>query len=254
MRRVAMRNLELCFPDKDLAERRQLVKQHFQLSGIAALSLGVAWFAPRWRVERFIVLREQRYLDEVLARGKNVILLAPHFIGLDIGGARLAASRVLKYVSMYRKSRDPLLEYLFSRRGRFGSILVERMGSLKLIIRSIREGRIFYYLPDQDMGERASVFVPFFGVPAATVTVLSRLAETTNAVVIPCITRMMPEDRRFEARFYPPLENFPTDDPTADAARMNREIEAWVRQMPEQYMWSYRRFKTRPNNEPSFYK
>lgn len=253
MRRVAMRNIELCFPEKDLAERQQLVKRHFQLSGIATLSLGVAWFAPRGRVERFIVLRDQRYLEEVLAGGKNVILLAPHFIGLDMGGARLAANRVLKYISMYRKSRDPLLEYLFSRRGRFGSILVERMGSLKLIIRSIREGRIFYYLPDQDMGERASVFVPFFGAPAATVTILSRLAETTNAVVLPCITSMQSRDRRFEVRFYPPLENFPTDDPVADAARMNREIETWVREMPDQYMWSYRRFKTRPKGEKSLY-
>ena len=154
---------------------------------------------------------------------------------------------------MYRRSRDPLLEYLFDRRSRFGPILVERMASLKLIIRAIREGRIFYYLPDQDMGERASVFVPFFGHPAATVTILSRLAETTNAAVLPCITRILPDGRGYELRIYPPLENFPTADPVADAARMNREIEKWVREMPDQYMWSYRRFKTRPNNEPSLY-
>ena len=103
------------------------------------------------------------------------------------------------------------------------------------------------------MGERASVFVPFFGIPAATVTILSRLAETTNAAVLPCITRILPGGRGYELRIYPPLENFPTADPMADAARMNKEIETWVREMPEQYMWSYRRFKTRPNNEPSLY-
>jgi KDO2-lipid IV(A) lauroyltransferase len=171
-----------------------------------------------------------------------------------MGGSRLAAIRDRKFVSMYRKSRDPLLEYLFSRRGRFGPILVERMASLKPIIRAMREGRIFYYLPDQDMGERASVFAPFFGIPAATVTVLSRLAETTHAAVLPCITRILPGGRGYELRFFPPLENFPTDDPAADAARMNREIENWVREMPEQYMWSYRRFKTRPNNGPSLYR
>ena len=252
-RRFAERNVDLCFPEKGPAERRQLVKRHFQLSGVAILSLGIAWFAPRWRVERFVTLRDQQVLDEAVASGKKVILFAPHFISLDMGGSRLAAIRDRKFVSMYRKSRDPLLEYLFSRRSRFGSILVERMASLKSIIRAIREGRLFYYLPDQDMGERASVFVPFFSIPTATVTVLSRLSETTNAVVLPCITRILPGGRGFELRIYPPLEDFPTADPMADAARMNKEIEKWVREMPEQYMWSYRRFKTRPNNEPSLY-
>ena len=217
------------------------------------MSLSVAWFAPRWRVERFITLRDQHLLDEALASGKKVILFAPHFISLDMGGARLSAIRDRKFVSMYRKSRDPLLEYLFQRRGRFGGVVVERMASLRLIIRAIREGRIFYYLPDQDMGERASVFVPFFGIPTATVTTLSRIAETTNAVVIPCLTRILPHGRGYEMRLHPPFENFPTSDPVADARYMNEQIEQWVREMPDQYMWSYRRFKTRPNNEPSFY-
>jgi len=194
-RRFAERNIELCFPDLTPLERRLLVKKHFRLSGFATLSLSVAWFAPRWRVERFVALQGQHYLDEVLASGKKIILLAPHFIGLDIGGARLAANKDRQFVSMYRTSRDPLLEYLFSRRGRFGSLIVERMASLKPIIRAIREGQGFYYLPDQDMGERASVFAPFFGIPAATVTVLSRLAETTNAAVLPCITRILPGGR-----------------------------------------------------------
>jgi len=250
-RRFAFRNIELCFPDKTPAERRKLVKQHFRLSGFATLSLSVSWFAPQWRIRKFISLRDKRYLDDAYASGKNVIVLAPHFVGLDIGGMRISLGK--SFVSMYRKARDPLMEYLFQRRSRYGAVIVERFSSLKPVIRLIRDGWPFYYLPDQDTGERASVFVPFFGIPAATVTVLSRLAETTNAVVIPCITRILPYGQGFEARLYPPLENFPTDDPVADAARMNREIEQWVREMPEQYMWSYRRFKTRPKGEPSLY-
>ncbi len=252
-RRYAARNIELCFPGMGPEERSGLLKKHFRMSGFAMLSLGVAWFAPRWRVRKFITVRDDQILDNALASGKNVILLAPHFVGLDMGGSRLAAARHWQFVSMYRKSRDPLLEYLFSRRGRFGPIMVERMASPKPIIRAIREGRIFYYLPDQDMGERASVFVPFFGIPAATVTALSRIAATTESVVIPCITRVLPDGRGYEMRFYPPLADFPTDDPVSDATRMNREIETWVREMPEQYMWTYRRFKTRPNHEPSLY-
>jgi len=252
-RRFAERNVELCFPDKSSAERKRLVKRHFQLSGFAILSLSVVWWAPKQRIKRFITLRDKHHLDNAFTSGKNVILLAPHFIGLDIGGMRASLMIEKHFVSMYRKARDPLLEYLFQRRARFGAVVVERMASLKPIIRSIREGHPFYYLPDQDMGERASVFVPFFGIPAATVTTLSRIAETTNAVVIPCITRILPRGRGYETRLYPPLDNFPTDDPVEDARRMNQEIEKWVREMPEQYMWSYRRFKTRPNNEPSFY-
>jgi KDO2-lipid IV(A) lauroyltransferase len=250
-RRFAERNIELCFPNMGLQDHNHLVTQHFRMTGFAILSLGVTWFAPPWRMKRFITVRDKHYLDDALARGKNVILLAPHFVGLDMGGVRLSMD--MKYVSMYRKARDPLLEYLFQRRCRFGGAVLERMSGLRPIIRYIREGRPFYYLPDQDMGERASVFVPFFGIPTATVTTLSRIAETTNAVVIPCITRILPHGRGYEVLFHPPFENFPTDDPVADARHMNEQIEQWVREMPDQYMWSYRRFKTRPNNEPSLY-
>ncbi len=250
-RRFAIRNIELCFPGMSPQERAQLVKRHFRLSGFAILSLSVTWFAPAWRLKRFIAIRDYHRLTDVYAGGKNVILLAPHFIGLDMGGVRLSAER--KYITMYRKSRDPLLEYLFHRRERFGAVMVERSASLKPIIRHIREGRPFYYLPDQDMGERASVFVPFFGIPAATITALSRIAETTNAAVVPCITRILPGGKGFEVCLLPPLENFPTADAAADAARMNREIEGWVQDMPEQYLWTYRRFKTRPNGEKSLY-
>jgi KDO2-lipid IV(A) lauroyltransferase len=250
-RRFAYRNVELCFPEKSAAERRRIVKRHFRLSGYATLGLSIVWWAPQWRIRKFIALRGAEHLQAAFAQGKNVIYLAPHFIGLDMGGMRSSLEK--NVVSMYREARDPLLEYFFHRRCRYGAVVVERFSSMKPIIRLIREGWPFYYLPDQDMGEKASVFVPFFGIPAATVTMLSRIAQATNAVVIPCVTRALPKGRGFETVLYPPLANFPTDDPEADTARMNREIEQWVREMPEQYMWTYRRFKTRPNGEPSLY-
>jgi len=249
-RRFAERNLELCFPELPPGERRGLVRRHFQLSAFAMLSLCVVWFAPKWRIKRFVAMRDYRRVEDAFKSGRNVILLAPHFIGLDIGAMR--ASFEKNFVSMYRRARDPLLEYLFQRRCRYGAVVVERFASLKPVIRLIREGRPFYYLPDQDMGEKTGVFVPFFGIPAATVTALSRIAQATNAAVIPCITCIGPGGA-FEVRFLPAFENFPTDDPVADARRMNAQIEQWVREMPDQYMWSYRRFKTRPNNEPQLY-
>ena len=250
-RRVAERNIGLCFPGMEPRERQRLVLRHFRLSGYAVVSLAVAWWAPKWRVRTFIKFPDQNYLDDALAGGKKVILLAPHFIGLDMGGIRLSLER--KAVSMYRQSRNPFLEYIFQRRSRFDGVVVERMSNLKALLRHIRQGLPFYYLPDQDMGERASVFAPFFGVPAATVTALSRIAQSTNAAVIPCITRILPAGRGYELCLYPPLKNFPSDDLLADAKRMNEEVEKWVLEMPEQYMWTCRRFKTRPNNEPSLY-
>jgi KDO2-lipid IV(A) lauroyltransferase len=250
-RRVAARNLELCFPEMEPHDRGLLLRRHFMLSGFAVVSLSVSWWAPKWRVRRFITLRDQHFLEDVLAGGKNAILLVPHFVGLDVGAMRLSMDR--NYVSMYRRSRSDFLEYLFQRRSRFGALVVERAGSLKTLIRLIRQGVPFYYLPDQDLGERSSVFVPFFGVPAATVTALSRISQSADAAVIPCLMRILPRGRGYEVRFHPPLENFPSDDPKADALRMNQLIEKWVLEMPEQYLWSSRRFKTRPNSEPSLY-
>jgi len=250
-RRVALKNIELCFPELTPSERRKLVRRHFRYCGVAVLSLGVTFFAPFWRLRQLVCVRDERNLDVARASGRNIILLAPHFITLDIGGMRAGYDK--NFVAMYRKARNPLVEYLFQRRTRTGAVLVDRLASLKSLLRHIREGRQFYYLPDQDMGARAGVFVPFFGIPAATVTALSRIAETTNSAVVPCVSRILPKGKGFEVRFYPALDNFPGNDPAGDAERMNREIERWVREMPEQYMWSYRRFKTRPNNEPSLY-
>jgi KDO2-lipid IV(A) lauroyltransferase len=250
--RNAKTNIDLCFPELTAEERTDLLKRHFRYAGVAILSLGITFFAPLWRLKRAVRLEGQQHFDAARAAGKNLIIMAPHFITLDIGGMRAGHDK--SFVCMYRQARNPLLEYLFQRRTRTGAVLVDRLANLKALIRYIREGHPFYYLPDQDMGERASVFLPFFGIPAATVTALSRIAESTNAAVVPCVSRILPHGRGFEVRFYPPFENFPTDDPVADARRMNQEIEKWVREMPEQYMWSYRRFKTRPNSEPSLYR
>lgn len=250
-RRVADRNIELCFPELDERARHQLVRRHFRAMGQALLALGVAWWGSDRRLQRLVRLRNLDYLDAAIASGRQVILLAPHFLALDIGGIRVARERLL--VSMYKASKDPVGDYLLRRRTRYKTVMVERDAPLKQLIRLIREGRPFYYLPDQDPGGATSTFVPFFGIPAATVTALSRIARMTNAVVIPCYTRQLPRGAGYEVTLHPPLECFPGDDDMADSARMNAEIEAAVRAMPEQYMWTYKRFKTRPVDEASLY-
>ncbi len=222
------------------------------MGGIAILSVGAAWWAPGWRIRSLVRIRGRRHLDEGLAAGKNVILLAPHFIALDICGVRISAD--WKLVTMYRRSKNFLLDRASRRRARFGLSLLDREGELKQLLRLVRRGVPFYYLPDQDLGDRASVFVPFFGIPAATVTALSRIAKSARAIVVPCLARILPDGLGYEVRLLTPLANFPTEDPTADARRMNLEIERWVRTMPEQYMWAYRRFKTRAAGAPSLYR
>jgi KDO2-lipid IV(A) lauroyltransferase len=182
-----------------------------------------------------------------------VVLLAPHFVGLDAGATRLSMEGAA--VSMYSRQKDAYVTRLLERyRSRFKPVtLLSRQDGIRGAIREMQRGLPFYYLPDQDYGRRDSVFVPFFGVQAATITGLSRVARLADASVVPVVTRMLPGGAGYEVRLYPVWEGFPTDDPAADARRMNAFIEERVREMPEQYNWAHKRFKTRPPGEEKFY-
>ena len=251
LKRIALVNVGLCFPGLGERERQGLVRRHFHMLGVSILSYGLGWWASPARLRRLVRFHDRLYYDEALASGRPIILFSPHFIALDISGIALSTERPM--ISMYRESRNRLVDRMLRRRGRFGGVVIERKSSLKVLIRSIREGKPFYYLPDQDPGGAEGVFVPFFGVPAATVTAMSRIAAMTKAVVIPCYNRILPAGKGFEVRFAPPLSGYPSEDPERDARRMNEEIETIVRQNPEQYLWSYRRFKTRPAGTPPLY-
>jgi KDO2-lipid IV(A) lauroyltransferase len=186
------------------------------------------------------------------AAGTPVIVLAPHFIGLNMGGVRVAHAYP-GTASIYSKQKNPVLDRLFLRaRTRFGAPhLVSRQEGLRSVVRAIKSNKPFYFLPDMDFGMRDAIFSPFFGVPAATITALPRLAKLTGAKVIPVITRQ--EGDGYVARFYPAWEDYPSGDLEADVRRMNAFIEDRVREMPEQYFWAHKRFKTRPPGEPSPY-
>jgi KDO2-lipid IV(A) lauroyltransferase len=250
LKRIARTNIELCFPELGEAGQRDLLRRHFRNLGVSILSYGLGWWSSAGRLRSLITYRDRQHYDDALTSGRPVILFAPHFIALDICGIALSSERPM--VSMYRASRNRLVDRMLRRRDRFGGIVIERKASLKLLIRSIREGRPFYYLPDQDAGSDG-VFVPFFGVPAATVTAMSRIARMTDALVIPCYNRILPWGRGFEVQFGPPLADYPSTDPERDARRMNEEIEKIVREHPDQYLWSYRRFKTRPSGDKTVY-
>jgi KDO2-lipid IV(A) lauroyltransferase len=250
-RRVGRVNLRLCFPDWSEAERRRLLHRHFQAFGRAILERGILWWSSRERILRVVRIEGLQHWQAV-AHGP-VIWLAPHFVGLDMGGTRLAAE--YRAASMYSRQKDPTLDaILYHGRTRFVMPrLVSRQEGVRPLVRVMREGLPFYYLPDMDFGVRDSVFVPFFGVPTATITGLSRIARVAGAAIVPVLTRQLPGGRGYVLRFYPAWENFPSDDPEADARRMNAFIEERVREMPEQYHWLHKRFKTRPPGSPRVY-
>jgi Kdo2-lipid IVA lauroyltransferase/acyltransferase len=248
-RRVTRVNLERCFPAMDGAGRERLARAHFRAFCRAFLERGILWWSPRARVERLVRIEG---LERLRALGRApAILLVPHFVGLDAGATRLSCE--ITAAGMYSRQKDARFGELLARgRSRFGDIrLISRQEGVRAIVAALREGRHFYYLPDQDYGPRGALFVPFFGVPAATMPGLARLAKLAGAPVLPCVTRMEPGG--YVLRIEPPWENFPSGDLEADTRRVNAYIEQRVLEMPEQYHWMHKRFKTRPAGEAGFY-
>jgi KDO2-lipid IV(A) lauroyltransferase len=253
-RRIAATNLRLCFPELANNARRQLLRRHFRALGRASLQETVSWWGSRAEIEALTRFEGLEYLTPHL--GKPLILFAPHFVGVTIAGVRLSAE-FAPMVTLNAKIKNPYLHRLvfqsrnrFSREGRHSEIY-QRQDGIKPVLRAIKKGLPFYYPPDLDFGRKDAVFVPLFGTPAATITGLSRVARVTGAVVVPCITRQ--EAGGYVARFYPAWENFPSDDVVVDTRRMNAFLEDRIRELPEQYFWVHKRFKTRPQGEAGVY-
>lgn len=250
-RRVTRINLALCFPQMAPEAREQLARAHFRAFVRGIVERGVLWWGSRERIEKSVRIEGLENLKSLA--GKPVILLAPHFAGLDAGFARLACE--VDMVSMYANQKDARFSALLLRgRTRFGNQrLVSRQEGIRATLSAMKEGRPFYYLPDQDYGPKDALFVPFFGVPAATVQGLSRLARVSGAAVLTCSTRMLAGAGGYVLRIGAPWDNFPTDDVAADTRRMNEAIEKLVHEMPEQYNWMHKRFKTRHPGEARYY-
>ncbi|MDP1536156.1 MAG: lipid A biosynthesis acyltransferase [Burkholderiales bacterium] len=250
-RQVVLTNLRLCFPELRDDQRTALARRHFAAFGRSLLEHGILWWGSHERVLRLVRIEGLQHWQAVA--GRPVILLAPHFVGLDMGGIRLGAE--YRVVSVYSQQKNPAFDAILYR-GRTRFVMPElfsRQQGIRPVVRAMRQGLPFYYLPDMDFGERDSLFVPFFGVPAATISGLARIARLAGAVVVPAVTRQLPGAQGYELRFYPAWEHYPGDDDSADARRMNAFIEERVREMPEQYYWLHKRFKTRPPGAARFY-
>lgn len=252
-RRIALRNLELCMPELPADVRRQIALEHFQGYARSVLERAILWWAPEARLRRLI--KVEPAVPTALAAERPTIFLCPHFVCLEVAGVAITMDGPA--CSIYSRQRNRVFDEAL-RKGRLRFTpdernLMSRDAGIKPIIRAMRGGRPFLMLPDMDFGARESIFVPFFGVPAATLTAPARLALATEGQVIPVITRFLPDYQGWRVIFYPPWEEYPGEDIEAATRRMNAFIEERIREAPAEYFWSHKRFKTRPDGVPSVY-
>lgn len=250
-RKIALRNLELCFPEASLAQRRAWVKESFVVFCQTWLDRSWLWFAPQKTVEKRT--RMTGALEE-LEGDTPTIMFAPHFYGMDAGGTALTIYCNRPFTSIFSTQPNADVDaWIRQGRQRFGDVrMLNRDDGVKPIIASLRKDHgLLYLLPDMDFGPSDSLFVPYFGQVAATIPSLSRFAKLGRAKVIGMYTRLTPAG--YEVTISPAWQNFPTDDVVADTTRQNRELEAQIRTMVPQYYWVHKRFKTRPEGEASVY-
>lgn len=249
-RRVVQRNLELCFPTWTAAQRRALGPRIFIHVAQAWLDRSWLWHGgPAAARERLKIVGA---VDE-LAGSQPTVIFAPHFVGLDAGWTALTQQLSRAFTTIYTNQANEVVDaWILAGRRRFGSgRLFGRVDGVKTIVAALRDGAPLYLLPDMNFGPEESIFVPFYGVQAATVPSLSRFAKLGRAKVVPVTTRMTRSG--YEVQVWPAWPDFPSEDMAADTARMNRHLQEYIDTMPEQYYWVHKRFKTRPQGEPSVY-
>ncbi len=246
-------NLGLCFPDWSEAQRSALAREHFRAYARAMIDQPVFWWDRAGRLPRELCrVRGIERIEAQRAQGRSVILVEPHSAAVDIGGSGLTPRLGLSIMS--NDMGSPVLDWVVNRaRARYGVNVFWRSQGLRPVLRALRRGTVFYYLPDEDFGDSNSVFAPFFGQPKATLTTVGRLAQRTAAAVIPVYAYYRPEERVYEMLVGEALHDFPSGDAVADATRINAAMERHIRQRPEAYLWGYRLFRHRPDGRRMAY-
>lgn len=249
--RVARTNLRLCFPELETAARERLLRDHFRALGMGVVELAMSWWGGNERLRSLGSVEGLEHFDAALAEGHGVILLTGHFTPMELCAHRLSLER--PFDAMYRPASNVVVDRLTKRaRDRRRNTRIFARDDIRAMLRSLRDNRAVWYGPDQDYGRDLSVFAPFFGVDAATITTTARFARMSRARVVPYFP-VRGADGRYVIRVLPPLAGYPTGDAEADARTINALVEAAVRACPEQYLWIHRRFKTRPQGEPRLY-
>ena len=249
---IARKNLEICFPHWPMEKRKHMMRQHFRHFAQAILDLGMIWSASEQRLERWVRIDGIEHCARAQRQGKPVILITPHVVSVDMSAVMI--SRHFAMCTMMKDLRNPIVnDHVIAGRSRFGLKIYKRKGGIGRMIRELKRKSVCYYIPDQDLGAKNSVFVPFFGVQAATLSTLDRMVDLTGAVVMPVHSHLDPVSGRYHVTISEPLSGFPTDDGRVNARLMNSVFEEVINAAPEQYMWTLRWFKTRPDNDPPLY-
>ena len=250
-RRIAARNLALCFPELPEAERARLLRRCFRSIGVGVFEFLRAWWGSLGGIRRASTVQGVEHVRAELERGRGVILLSGHFLTLELCGRLLCDH--LPVAGLYRRHADPVLEWAVRRgRMRYAASMFARE-ELRAAAKHLKSGGILWYAPDQDMRGKDAVFAPFFGIPASTITATHQLARLSGAAVMPFFHRRAERGHGYIIRIEAPLEDFPSADPVRDAARVNGLIERMVREAPDEYLWIHRRFHRRPPGEPKLY-
>lgn len=249
-RHIATTNIRLCFPELASNQQQKLVQQIFRNNGRGIIETGFAWTGRVPELKDRIQISGLEHLQQATSEGKGVMLLGMHFSTLDLCGAALA--REVPFHVMYRRNKNTLLESVM-REGRIRNFpsAIER-SDVRAVVRALKAGHVVWYGPDQDYGRKHSVFAPFFGIQAASITATARILSMTDASVI-VFSHRRTKDNRYLIELSKPLQDFPTFDEVKDATRINQLVEKAIRLAPDQYWWVHRRFKTRPEGEPRPY-
>lgn len=250
-RKIALTNLRLCLPHAPEDERYRIAKQHFQAYARSIFERALLWWAPEKRLRKLIVIESPLSIDDIPSQ--PTVLLCPHFVCLDV--AATALSMYKPACSIYTRQRNKVFDQALRKgRQRFHPItLLSREQGVKPILRAIKQGLPFFMLPDMDFGRKDAEFVPFFGIPASTLTAPARIAAATGARVLPVVATFLPDYRGWKIKVYPPWQDYPGSDMLAATRRMNAFIEERVLEAPAEYFWTHKRFKTRPHGEESVY-
>ncbi|NPT43927.1 lipid A biosynthesis lauroyl acyltransferase [Paraburkholderia sp. 1N] len=249
-RHVVLVNLRLCFPLMIEREREELALAHFQHVVRSYLERGFQWFGSLRTIERLVEMDSRIDLHDPHA--PPTVFMGFHFVGIEVG-CMLYSSRLPVAALYTRMSNTRVCELARRQRGRFGADMIERSASAKHVVRLLRSGVPVMLAADMDHGTTGSVFAPLFGVPACTLTSVSRLAKLGGARVVPFVTEVLPAFRGYKLTIFDPLENFPTDSEALDARTMNAFLERQILRLPDQYYWVHRRFKHRPAGMPAVY-
>ena len=251
-RRIAARNLQVCFPELAQDERADLLRRHFQALGASVVEMAMAWFGSAQEVRKRIRTEGEEHLRAALDKGCGVILFTAHFTTIEFF-APVLRQLCPRLCAMYKAPRNPFMNKIMNEgRGRNFDVLFAK-DNVREMLRNLRRNAVVWYAADQSYDGKGTALLPFFNEPAMTNTAISRIAKASGATVLPYFCRRQPDDSSYVMSFGAPLQDLPSDNEEVDTRRLMLLIEDYIRTCPEQYWWIHRRFKGRPAPYPDLY-